>query len=898
MKTKKRLLSVLLACVMLALAAPAAPAPATAYAADGSWFFYLMPSDTQAYRFGHDLTYGGNSFNAWRERLPEGANGQQVYLARNEAEGFQIYFTEYNNTDGGTRDLRVTVDPFVNGAGDTLACTLFREIYMAGDGMDREIYPYVAEALLPYGGEAVTTTPNDNMMFYAELRAGKEQTPGDYRSVVKLYDGDVLLASRPVTATVWHFALPEAHYAATVFGLYNSNSGYAATSGFLRACGVRFTEAERLRDEDIVPEDRALAEEILEAWQEVLLQHGVSTYELPRFLMETDEKAAALTMADPRRKAFAVPLLNADVYQGAFNEQTEDTVLRYKDIVYGNAFLKDKAFFYPEDEQDWSSGTPDARFLEQNAAIRRLWPGAHVTVPMNSYNGGNLAARRGNTDVLCMSQSLLYRHAGARSDFTDGTWFRTWRYPDEAQLGSFYLYTWAKNPMGVYHRILYWQQALLHSDGMLNWNCAYLPVNADGSAYDVWENNTLPALNKVNGDGLLIYPGTALGLPADEPVVSLRLKQIASGLDDYDYLRLTEEFLGADSEAYRNAIDTVLPKYRESGLDHIWNANDVDFNSWSAADMNRARETLGKALDAAWTAESLDHAYSDWAVAVEPDAAHNGLAIRTCADCGAQESKKIFLCGDGSHDDSVFTQIDGNVHLVTCAICGRTRTEAHVPVPMAGKPATCTEDGCTAGVICEKCGAALEETVILPAGHTLGEWVPEIAADCMREGVKGHFTCAVCKKDFDRDGNALGSLVLPVDRTRHTGGRALTGVKAATCTAAGYTGDTVCAGCGGLLAAGSATAPAGHRWDAGSETRPATCAGDGEKVFTCTVCGETKKETLPKRGHTAPDSNGRCARCGAQLTDVCRLCGGTHTGFPGVILGFFHRIVYFFKTLF
>jgi hypothetical protein len=43
-----------------------------------------------------------------------------------------------------------------------------------------------------------------------------------------------------------------------------------------------------------------------------------------------------------------------------------------------------------------------------------------------------------------------------------------------------------------------------------------------------------------NGDGTLFYPGTParLGTKDHQPIVSLRLKQIREGLEDYEYLHL------------------------------------------------------------------------------------------------------------------------------------------------------------------------------------------------------------------------------------------------------------------------------------------------------------------------------------------------------------------------
>ena len=41
-----------------------------------------------------------------------------------------------------------------------------------------------------------------------------------------------------------------------------------------------------------------------------------------------------------------------------------------------------------------------------------------------------------------------------------------------------------------------------------------------------------------------------------------------------------------------------------------------------------------------------------------------------------------------------------------------------------------------------------------------------------------------------------------------------------------------------------------HTFDGGTVTREATCAAEGERLYTCTVCGATKTEAIPKLSHT------------------------------------------------
>lgn len=70
--------------------------------------------------------------------------------------------------------------------------------------------------------------------------------------------------------------------------------------------------------------------------------------------------------------------------------------------------------------------------------------------------------------------------------------------------------------------------------------------------------------------------------------------------------------------------------------------------------------------------------------------------------------------------------------------------------------------------------------------------------------------------------------------------------KEAGCMEGGYTGDTCCSDCGFRIKRGEVTpSKGGHRWNGGSITKPATAEEDAVRTFTCTVCGETRTETVP-----------------------------------------------------
>ena len=77
--------------------------------------------------------------------------------------------------------------------------------------------------------------------------------------------------------------------------------------------------------------------------------------------------------------------------------------------------------------------------------------------------------------------------------------------------------------------------------------------------------------------------------------------------------------------------------------------------------------------------------------------------------------------------------------------------------------------------------------------------------------------------------------------------------KNATCTDKGYSGDTYCKDCGAKLASGKEIEMTAHKWDAGKVTKEATETAEGVKTYTCSVCGETKTETIPKKTATTQE---------------------------------------------
>ena len=68
----------------------------------------------------------------------------------------------------------------------------------------------------------------------------------------------------------------------------------------------------------------------------------------------------------------------------------------------------------------------------------------------------------------------------------------------------------------------------------------------------------------------------------------------------------------------------------------------------------------------------------------------------------------------------------------------------------------------------------------------------------------------------------------------------------------------------------------GHTWDDGQIQLNATCTTNGYKIYTCTICGETKQEMIAAFGHSwnsfyTIDKNATCEQTGSQSIH-CSIC--------------------------
>lgn len=280
-----------------------------------------------------------------------------------------------------------------------------------------------------------------------------------------------------------------------------------------------------------------------------------------------------------------------------------------------------------------------------------------------------------------------------------------------------------------------------------------------------------------------------------------------------------------------------------------------------------------------------EHQWDEGVVTKEPTATETGIKTFTCKVC--QETKTEDIPKVHEHD---YTRLGEIVKEPSCETEGERwmycsyegcNERVLMPVPAIGyhdwdtehteclKKATCTEKGTMLmhckrdashtmtydyggtghiwdeGVIttpptyeeygektlhCKNCNATMTEKV-LPTKYTFT--VTVVPPTCTEDG----YTMHKCNQD--------DSLSYKDNFVHSTGHHAAKRVIEPTCKEEGRT-EIYCKVCGDVSSTFDFTPKKDHTWDNGVVTTEPTAEKEGVKTYTCTVCNETKTETIPR----------------------------------------------------
>ena len=188
-----------------------------------------------------------------------------------------------------------------------------------------------------------------------------------------------------------------------------------------------------------------------------------------------------------------------------------------------------------------------------------------------------------------------------------------------------------------------------------------------------------------------------------------------------------------------------------------------------------------------------------------------------------------------------------------CSRCDAKSEVTEIPVDKTkhgkteikdAKDATCTEKGYTGDTYCKVCGEKVETGQDINAlGHDMTKTVSaEVKATCTEAGKEAVIGCSRC--DHTEGGETIDAL-------GHDFAAEFTVDKEATCTEVGSKSKH-CSRCDEVTEV-TPIPKKEHTWDSGKVTKEPTETAEGVKTYTCSVCGETKTEAIPKKTATTQE---------------------------------------------
>ncbi len=451
----------------------------------------------------------------FRDTLPPARSERQMgaHLARNDTESTQLCVRS-------SRPLAVSVrvDPVRDAAGrlaEGVSCRWSRVGYVRVNTPQAH----------PFGERRTATWWPDPLLKPTELQLEAGQTqplwfdwhvsentpPGAYHSAVHLH-WPVGTLRVPVVLKVYQPVLPDRLWVKTTFALMDGHlkKVYGEITPALRNTYTDFLLDHRLNPDDI---------------------SRTRTPDLPTLLRARDRGLSCFTVLNAVPEPSGDPLWVCYAEASAYTpEFTRRFLERLDEIVptlraHG---LIDRACIYGFDERG-DEYLPIIRDLF--GAVKQRFPDLHTMSTCWPPAGADPLSL--NIDWF-VQLSSTYDHQMAQRVRARGG--EVWWY---VCMGPNYPYcNWLlENPL-IESRVIWWQMFQHDVEGMLYWGLnIWERANNDRPIADTagpmldWSNTT-NGLDWLNGDGVLLYPGT------HGPLGSLRLCAIRDGLEDHELLRM------------------------------------------------------------------------------------------------------------------------------------------------------------------------------------------------------------------------------------------------------------------------------------------------------------------------------------------------------------------------
>lgn len=417
--------------------------------------------------------------------------------AKNEYEGFQLLIRA---PKGGLSNVRVEVQPFQNEAGETLPPpTLYREHYVYAHAVERDYYKretfvasnvpqgagWYADALIPFEVDEPSArfrvqpfnvASFQNQPIWVDVYVPEDAQAGRYTSQYRV-SSDQGEVTGEVKLEVWGFTLPKRPSLGSSFLVWKHNE---------KKLYIELLK-HKLMPDHVESEYQA---ELIEDWGLRLVRLGF------------------VGGADYKNCTMKAPPSPAELEEAA-SEQDERLSL----------------YIYPADEiTDCTTLTPDLRAwaeVAHNAGVRNLIP---MFPRADLYRGEERSA----VDIWVIYATQLMAE-GALNTIREvqAKGNEVWSYT--ALAAEPHAPQWALNYSAFDFRLLAGFINLRYDmTGLLYWR-------VDNWSEDPWRTLQVTGdpSNYPAGEGMLVYPGEAVGVKGVVP--SIRLKWLREGVEDYEY---------------------------------------------------------------------------------------------------------------------------------------------------------------------------------------------------------------------------------------------------------------------------------------------------------------------------------------------------------------------------
>lgn len=522
-----------------------------------------------------------------RNRTWSAADKQiHVHGARQEYVGFQLVVRGGN---APLKDVEVRVSPLRSASGATLDTgniDLFRQHYLKvtvpsqweadAPVPEAQVGEFPVQMVPLRGKEASFEVPAArNQPVWADLYIPENQAPGEYHGEAIVTAEGKLLTKLPIRLTIWSFTLPRETHLKTLVptGVEKLRWGFglrADDEDALRALEDRFFQMAHQHRINFQPSEE----------DDVVAEWG-GRYR--RYLDGSAYKDRAGQGVGPNLLAVGP----GGEEQAEIIRSAQRTVAWWKSqpkAVQERTSLVCYVYDEPHDDEDFAAVAARSRWI-------RSAVGKELPLFLTTMKPGRVAP--GLIDAWGELPATEVEKAKARGEkiwatnqgYAGGPYVDTPGYAGRSQ-------GWMAWKMGLdawhFWDGCYWvdRQNMRGPDGK---KIATRVINADPSRYllDTWtdpltfdqkRNPRLKEWIRLNGDGVLFYPGTRGGFR--EPLASFTLKSLRRGLQDYEYLWLLRQ----KGQSADDVVAKVTPRPDQ------WSR---DPEAW-----DRARLELGERLQA------------------------------------------------------------------------------------------------------------------------------------------------------------------------------------------------------------------------------------------------------------------------------------------------------------